>query len=263
MKSKPIFLFFLINFFVFCSPPAGKGPRIIQSTKRLFDTSFSALYVPLEKISLSAALDKDLASLKKTNPMYLFVKKLDTDRTSHLNDTFYLKMANTLVQHEISRYFKLVQRKADTGGGMDSVHLPTHWSRLDNDSGGSFENVSSFVKKTAAKYSVDLVIIPYECTLEESELQDKGWRNGKYGNYYKKPSTINAKALVHVQIWDKNGVLQFEQKGKGSIDRPLLYDAFKQNRPGNQSLVEFSKNMYSPALVRALGEACSNVFSGR
>jgi hypothetical protein len=122
--------------------------------------------------------------------------------------------------------------------------------------------VSAFVKMTAEKYPVDLVIIPYACSVRESEIRTKGWRDDKFGKYYEKPSTVDAKALFHIQIWDKNGVLQYERQGTGLNKRPVFYYS-RQNRPADQSLVDFSKNIFAPSAVRALGEACRNAFDGR
>lgn len=210
--------------------------------------------------------DKDLATLKKSNPLYLFVKKKPENiQASIKNDSFYIEMANALALYEISQHYKAVSNKEDTNDTVQSdrtvYQLQTRWSRLAGDT-GSFEKVGTFVKKMATKYSVDFVIIPYECSLKESETQTKGWRDDKYGEYYGKPSTVDAKALFHVQIWDKNGRLQYERKGTGFSKRPVLYDVLKQKQQANQSPVAFSKNIFAPTLIRALGEACRDAFAG-
>jgi hypothetical protein len=210
--------------------------------------------------------DKDLAALKKSNPLYLFTKKPKVSQPSINNDSFYIEMANALALYEISQHYKVFQHKADTGDSLlkDPIafQLPAHWSRLAHDT-GSFKKISFFVKKITEKFGVDLVIIPYECSLKETETQTKGWRDNKYGEYYEKPSTVDAKALFHVQIWDKNGCLQYELKGTGFSKRPVLYDALKQKKPSNQSVTDYTKNIFAPTLVRALGVACRNAFSGQ
>jgi len=238
---------------------------VAEPSKQIFDISLTIFYVPLEKISLSAVKDKDLAALKKSNPLYLFVKKPSTIKPSIKNDSFFIEMANTLALYEISRHFKVKPAQTDANGSArkenDSLLFHARWSRLARDTGGPVDSIRAFVKKTAEKYSVDLVIIPYACSLKETETQTRGWRNDKYGTYYEKPSAVNATAFFQIQIWDKFGVLQFEQKGSGQSKQPLLYDAFKQSQAANQDLVDFSKNIFAPELVRALGEACRNAFT--
>jgi hypothetical protein len=251
---------------LFCSPPHKTPANITTPNKSLFDTSLTALYIPLDKISLSMVQDKDLAALKKSNPIYLFAKKPKVSQPSINYDSFYIEMANALALYEVSKHFKLFQHKADTGDSrqQDSIafQLPAYWSRLSQDT-GSFEKISFFVKKTTEKYGVDLIIVPCECLLKETETETPAWRDNKYGKYYEKPSTIDAKAVFHVQIWDKNGCLLYERKGTGLSKRPVLYDALKQKKPSNQSLNEYSKNIFAPTLVRALGEACRNAFPGQ
>jgi hypothetical protein len=269
MKNYPnIFLYVSIVIFSCYGPPKNNAFIDVQNGK-LPGTSLLALYIPLDKISLSMVQDKDLATLIKSNPLYLFVKKKPViSQASSDNDSFYIEMANALALYEISQHYKVFQHKADTNDSMlkdqISILLPTRWSPLANDT-GSFEKISSFTKQTAEKYAVDLIIIPYECSLKETETQTKGWRDNKYGKYYEKPSTVDAKALFHVQIWDKNGHLQYERKGTGSSKRPILYDALKQKQPVNQGPIDYAyaKNIFAPTLVRALGVACRNAFAGK
>lgn len=208
--------------------------------------------------------NKDLAALKKSNPLYLFAKKPKVSQPSINNDSFYIEMANALALYEVSQHYKVFQHKTDTGDSIQQdaigIQLPARWSRLSHDT-GSFEKIGFFVKKMAEKYGVDLIIVPYECSLKETETETPAWRDNKYGKYYEKPSTVDAKALFHVQIWDKNGCLQYERKGTGFGKRPVLYDALKQKKPSNQSVTDYSKNIFAPTLVRALGVACRNAFA--
>lgn len=229
---------------------------------KLPDTSLIALYIPLEKITLSIIPEKDLSALKKTNPIYLFVKT-PSPPSSIKNDSFFIEMTNTFALNEIQQHYKAILFRQDTSDMSQNsgtiVNLQTRWSPLSHDTGFS-EKVGSFVKKAAEKYRVDLVIIPYECSLKETETQRAAWRNNKYGRYYDKPSTVDAKALFHVQIWDKSGRLLYERKGTGKSKRPVLYETLKQKKPQNQSLADYSKNVFAPTIVRALGEACRNAF---
>jgi hypothetical protein len=231
------------------------------------DTSFTALFVPLDSITLSLLPEKKLATLKKNNPIYLFFKKdkKGTYKPIINKDSSYCAMANELALNEASQRFKTVRHEIDDHDSVQdnpvSFLSHTHWSCLANDT-AFFERVSAVVKEVAQKDSVDLIIIPYACSIHEYEMQTKGWRNDKYGEYYKKPAAVYAKAQYHVQVWDKNGALLGERNGTGLVKRPLFYDALKQDWHANRSLVEFSKNIFAPAPVRALGDACRNAFAG-
>lgn len=228
------------------------------------ETSLLALYIPLEKITLSIIPEKDLSALKKTNPIYLFAK-IPSPPSSLKNDSVFIEMANTLALNEIQQHYKAILYRQDTSDTSQNsgtiVNLQTRWSPLSHDTGFS-EKVGSFVQKAAEKYRVDLVIIPYECSLKETETQRAAWRNNKYGRYYDKPSTVDAKALFHVQIWDKTGRLQYERIGTSRCTRPVFYESLKQTQPQNQNLVDYSKNIFAPIVVRALGGACTNAFVG-
>lgn len=251
------FFEFIFILLLFCSPPPKGDTKIAEQNMKMFDTSLTALYLPLEKITLSMVPDKDLAALKKANPLYLFAKKQKVSQSSNRNDSFYIEMANELALNEISRHYKAISYKPDTNDTIqnDSMFfsLQACWSQSVHDTG-------SFVKKIAEKHRVDLVIIPGDCSIKEAEIQTTGWRDNKYGKYYDKPSTVNATALFQVQIWDKNGRMQYERKGTGISKRPVLYEALKRDQPQNQSLGDYSKNVFAPTLVRALGEACRKAF---
>jgi hypothetical protein len=264
MKKQPIcFLLYLSLLISFCSGPPKNTTFFDVQNGRLPDSRLPALYIPLEKITLSMVPDKDLASLKKANPIYLFAKKPLTPPSTLKNDLFFIEMANTLALNEISQHYTVLSNKHDTNETLQkngtTIPLQVRWSPLSHDTGSS-EKVGSFVKNIAEKYRVDLVIIPYECSLRETETQPGAWRNNKYGKYYDKPSTVDAKALFHVQIWDKNGRLLYERKGTGVSRRPAFYEALKQTQPRNQSLVDYSKNIFAPTIVRALGGACRKAF---
>lgn len=267
MKKQPINLILYLSFLIlFCSgPPKNNTFPDVQNGK-LPDTSLLVLYIPLENITLSMVPDKDLAALKKTNPIYLFAKKPSNPPSSINNDSIFIEIANTLALTEIRQHYKAIlykQDRSDTTPNSGTVfNVQTRWSQLSHDTGSS-EKVGSFVRKAAEKYQVDLVIIPYECSLKEAEIQPAAWRDNKYGHYYDKPVSVDAKALFHVQLWDKNGRLLYERKGTGESKRPVLYDALKQTKPQNQSLADYAKNVFAPTIVRALGEACRNAFIAR
>jgi hypothetical protein len=249
----------------FCSVPPRNDAFIADRNWKMYDASLKALYVPLEKITLFMVPDRDPAELKKTNPIYLFAKKPVTSPPPVKSDSFFVEMANALVLNEISLHYKIISYKQDTN---DTAHKSgtacqpqTRWSPLNRDTGSS-ERVGSFVKKIAGKYGVDLIILPYECSLKETETQKTAWRDNKYGKYYDKPSTVDANALFHVQIWDKNGRLHYERIGTSLCKRQAFYEALKQTQPRNKSLVDYSKNIFAPTAVRALGIACRNAFVG-
>ena len=112
---------------------------------------------------------------------------------------------------------------------------------------------SDFVKNFANNHNIDLIIFPYSCEIKNIVYQPPGWRNNRFGPYYERPVSYKAKTFFHIQIWDKTGNLIYERETKCEAEKPFLYSLFKkENKSDKEDLIEFSKHLYSPPIIKSL-----------
>jgi hypothetical protein len=249
-SNRAVFsLFGLCALFYCCCIPLPRRDSTGGPARLFSDSSLVAIYIPLEKIKIFL-VDESHSSLPAS-----------------LNDTFFIEVANALAQYEVSRHFNLLHfTLPDTVDTVQKFCAPDRQKALrslmvaDN---GSREKMIAAVRSVAAQCSVDLLIFPVLCSIRETVSQQSGWRNDKYGKSYERPATCVAEALFHVQIWNKNGKKVYEYKSLGISKQPVFYSLFKQEKPKNENLVKYSKSLFAPPLIRALGEAVKKAFTAK
>jgi hypothetical protein len=182
-----------------------------------------------------------------------------TDNTSAtpralFDDTFYLESINGLLRFEAAKRYALepaleaVTRYLDSIGSHDS--LP-RFSRLVSNGGDSIAAARTATALCEVS-GAELLLWPYACSLKHTVHQAGSWR-GK-GPSYERPVNHSARSTVHVQIWDRGGVLLYERIASGSKSRPLLYSLFGRRTP-DDDIVHYASRLFAPPMVRSLYQA--------
>jgi hypothetical protein len=230
---KPIPLASVLGaFLVLCSCAGRMAGYTNDPSNMLLDQGKTALCIPLD--SLHVAYVDNTASAPDT----LF------------NDSFFIEAANGLLGYEVSRNFKMCHCGHD-GSDSLAVFRRSGYSRLDNDT-TYVQLVSMQVRRLAAKYNADLVIVPYALEIKHVAIKPRGWRGDRFGPAYERPTSFTAKTSFHVQIWDKSGRLLYERVGKSDTGRPILYSMLKREKKPDKDIVKYARRIYAPPLVKSL-----------
>ena len=213
---------------IFCTP--NRMVYCANPAFRLKDSGLLALCVPLKKIHIE----------------YFDDTKLKPD--SQFTDSFLLEAANGFLQYEAMRDFKMASLKPSQQEMIEKIE-GSGFSVLMNHT-GSLPEVSQRIRDLAARCSVDVVILPYSCSVHQRITQPKPWRN-RNGPGYQRPISFSATTSVHIQVWGKNGELLFERIGASDTGKPLLYSMLKKEKP-KEDIVQFAKKMYAPPVIKSL-----------
>ena len=213
---------------IFC-----RQDTIVYSTVapyQLVDSNLVALCLPLKKISVE----------------YFDNTKMNPD--SQFADSFLLEAANGFLLYEAMRSFKIVPREMGSQKPVVQFEGPGY-SMLMHDT-ASLPEVSKRIRELAAHCSVDVVVLPYSCSIKQSVTQPKGWRNSTAPGYVR-PVSFSAATSFHVQVWSRSGHLLYERIGRSDTGKPILYSLLKKDKP-TPDLVQFAKKMYAPPLIKSL-----------
>jgi hypothetical protein len=212
---------------IFCTP----GPAVysVSGAQRIIDAGRAALCIPLKSMHVE------------------YIDNTKSRAESQFTDSFLLEAANTFLLYETMRTFASARGAgpADTAarysGPMASVLL--------HDT-ATLPEASKAIGELAARCSVDIVMLPYACTVRQQITQAKGWR-GSSGPGYERPAAFSAATSVHVQLWSKTGRLIYERIGRSDTGKPILYSLLKKDVPAGD-IVQFAKKMYAPPLIKSL-----------
>jgi hypothetical protein len=213
---------------IFCTPT--RMVYCANPTFRLKDSKSVALCVPFKKIHVE----------------YFDDTKLKPD--SQFTDSFFVEAANGFLLFEAMRDFKIAAQKPFQKEMIENLD-GTGFSVLMNHT-GSLPEVSRRIRDLATRCSVDIVIVPYSCSVSQWISQPKPWRN-RNGPGYERPISFSATTSVHIQVWSKNGELLFERIGTSDTGKPLLYSKLKKEKP-TDDIVQFAKKIYAPPLIKSL-----------
>jgi hypothetical protein len=229
-----LFFFLIIPFPVLCAPPLSQ--KIYRSSEGVINADMprTAIFINIDTITTK------------------YIDNTVLMPEIEYNDSFYCSAANNLLLYECSKLFTVKSVLYPS----DSILFPRWTSFADSQS--SIDSVQKYVRTFAKKFDVGYIVIPYRCTLQHSAVRRGGWRGGKYGGSYEQPVSYSAISKLHVQIWNKNGMLVFEKIGIGSTGRPILYDTVKKRRNEKGDVVSRAKKLFSPPLLRSLSEAAHN-----
>jgi hypothetical protein len=218
--------------------PAGKPAR----PDFFIDSTLVSLFLPLENVTITI---------------------VDETRSLQLpeqNEAFFIEVANALSQYEESQCFKVKHSAIpDSGTTVTSPVRESFRSQIIADS-GSPERIAGLMQSIAEQCSVDLVILPLKASIKETISKQGGWRSDKYGNSYERPLNCRAEASISLQIWNRKGKMVYTHTGNGISRQPLFYAVFKHEKPKKEDLVQFSKNIFAPPLIRALSSAVKESF---
>jgi hypothetical protein len=231
-----------IGFFCSCAPvtrapsdQSGKPDFIADSTK-------ISLYLPLDKLGMTVV---DQTRSLKLPP---------------LNDGFFIEVVNALMQFEVAQRFKVAPVGVhDSGKGTDLSPEQQFRSQIMAHV-GSPVRVADLIRSIADQCSVDLVILPLNALVKEKISKKSGWRGDKFGQSYERPLDCLAEARITMQIWDRSGTMVYSRTSMGVSRKPLLYSLLKHEKNKKEDLVQFSKNMFAPPLIRALSSAVRQAF---
>jgi hypothetical protein len=217
-----------ISGIIFCSPQTTVYST--NAAQRLIETHPAALFVPL------AAMRVEYIDETKSRP------------ESQFTDSFLLESTNAFLLFEAMRSFASVPHDKGKPDSIGRFSGPGY-SVLAHDTASRAE-VSKWIRKCAARCSVDVVVVPYSCSVRQRVTQTKGWRNTG-GPGYDRPVAFSAATSVHIQIWSKEGQLLYERIGRSDTGKPILYSLLKKKTPSGD-IVEFAKKMYAPPLIKSL-----------
>ena len=181
-----------------------------------------------------------------------YINNSNFDYKRQFSDSFYVDAANSLLHYECSKRFVLCKDTAGLEGVADTIGLRggLKYSKLSGDSMYA-DSFASYIKSIAAKYRVDLILVPYSCSIKYIITHKKGWRNQANTAG---PVKYYAQTTMHIQIWDNSGKLLFENVGQGNTGRSRLYSLFKKRRM-DQGIVSYANNLFSSPLVKSLYSA--------
>jgi hypothetical protein len=223
-----LLVFTAIAGIIFCSPRT-----TVYSTSaahRIFETHPAALCVPL------AAIHAEYLDETKSRP------------ESQYTDSFLLESTNAFLLFEAMRSFTGVPHDTVRPDSLNRFEIPKY-SVLTHDT-TSFPEASKRIRECAARYSVDIVVVPYACSVKQRITQAKGWRNSS-GPGYDRPVSFSAATSVHIQIWSKEGQLLYERIGRSDTGKPILYSLLKKDAPKGD-IIQFAKKLYAPPLIKSL-----------
>ena len=179
-------------------------------------------------------------------------------RDTFSNDSFFIEVANGLINFECGKYFTLCSYVEGFKELSDSLSLfhKSRYSCLFNNTADS-TTTSALMKKTAEKFKTDLILLPYACTIEHITIQPEGWRDAPS---YQKPIKYYSRTSIHIQIWDKNGKLIYEKIGINRTKRPVLYSLFKKKKDlkEGETIDTYAKRVFAPPTVRSLSKSIVN-----
>ena len=170
------------------------------------------------------------------------------------SDSFFIEAANGLINFECSKYFKICSYVEGFKEISDSLShfYNSRFSKLTEKDTNSAE-ISALMKKTAEKFNVDLILLPFSCDIEHITYQQKGWRDAPS---YQRPIKYISKTRVHIQMWDRNGNLLYERIGKDKTNRPVLYSLFKKEEPKeNEEIGAYARRFFAPPAIRSLSNS--------
>jgi hypothetical protein len=216
-------------------PGCSSGSKLYTSDPdaELVDYGSTVCLMPLDSVEIQ------YSDNTRANPDTLF------------SDSFFLAAANDLLTYEMKKRFTFrsssehaqeLARLADTVRALG-------FSRVGHGNADRQEATSALMRKAARTSGCDLVAVAFSCRLKHVAYQPPGWRGG--GPSYERPVSYRAYGRMHVQIWNKNGVLLHEGMGADDTGRPVLYSLFGKKKPEND-IVKYAKRLYAPPLVRAL-----------
>lgn len=205
--------------------------------------------------------DNLLSNLRQTIltiPIYIihekFINNTQKSPTTPPSDSFFIEAANGLINFECSKYFKICSYIEGFKEISDSISLfyDSRYSKLtENDTNSAA--ISALMKKTAEKFNVDLILLPFSCDIEHITFQQKGWRDAPS---YQRPIKYISKTMVHIQMWDKSGNLLYERIGKDQTKRPILYSLFKKKDPKEgEEIGAYAKRFFAPPAIRSLSKS--------
>jgi hypothetical protein len=213
---------------VFCTPKTMMYSA--DAASRLSDPTIVALCLPLAKVRV------DYIDETKLHPAAEFA------------DSFLLEAANGFLLYESMRAFKMNCRQSGREKPCEAFE-PGEFSAFSKDS-SRFQEVSKRIRDLAEACSVDVVVLPRSCAIQQRIVQPKGFR-GRSGPGYERPLSFSAVTSFHVQIWSRGGQLLYERIGRNSTGKPVLYAFLKKEKPAGD-IVQFAKKMYAPPLIKSL-----------
>lgn len=213
------------------------------------DTSAVTLYIPLEKVAMAV------------------VNETRSPHSPMLNGPFFIEVANALLQYEVSQRFTVLPFPLpDTPHTVAPNQTATFQKLLRKrfaDTRAAPEKTGEVVRAIARECSVDLIILPLNCSIKETLGRQGGWRGDKYGKSYERPVNCIAEASINLEIWDKSGNQLYRNKAKGMSRQPIFLSLIRTNKPKGNDIVNFSKNIFAPPAIRALSSAIQNVFPAK
>jgi hypothetical protein len=178
------------------------------------------------------------------------------------SDSFLLEAANSFLLFEGTQKFTMRPAQSRECSFVDTV-ATRRFSSFFRDSVDTtlFSETSRKVRELALRCSVDIVILPFACSVKQQMRQPKTWRSTS-GPGYERPIGFSAVTSVHIQIWNKNGRLLFERIGRSDTGKPILYSLFKKEKPGDD-IVVFAKKIYAPPLIKSLASSIKSAMRFR
>lgn len=202
--------------------------------------SNSFYFVPLDSIKA----DNNISDLKK-----------------EFSDSFFCEAANQLLIYYLSQSHVPVANLSDSVLTKMKASFFKRCSPLLNDTTG-MDSIAGIIKEIAQKSKAELVIVPYSCSLQGRMVVQNAWRDGRGGPSYERPVKNIANASIHLQIWDKNGILLCESISNGKETKPMFYSFFKK-RMKISSIITYSRKVFANPFVRAINEASRGLMKSR
>ncbi len=213
-----------------------------DTTQTLLNSDLIILYVPMNRVRVA------------------YINKTKIMPKKEFTDSFFVESANDLINYECTQYFDLCPFTEGLSDLKDSIapRNRLRYSVLKNDT-GKLDSVSTFIKTIARRFNVDLILFPYACKLNHIVFQQKGWRQTIATS---RPIKYKAKTEVHLQIWNKNGILLFEKIGTDQTRKPYLYSFFKKRHPEKeQDIATFANRFFAPPMIKSLSTSITRALS--
>lgn len=179
------------------------------------------------------------------------------DPDTQFTDAFLIASANTMLRFETARLFSPVTYGE---GDTQTVSSMPRYSVLEGDSADR-ESSAAFIRDACERYNADFAIVPAGVVAGYRVYQAEGWRHST-GPAYARPVEADGFAEVHVQIWNRDGVLLYESIAVSSVGRPILHRFFGGRRMRarfeeelQEDIVRAASHLYSPPILRALSKA--------
>jgi hypothetical protein len=223
------------------SLPCVCAPRFIyrnDPSRELTDTAHDAVIIPIRTMNITCLNGK-----RKTPDTLVF-------------DTFLIDAANAFLLNEVNMYYSVrTIPETDRNTAIDTRQ--NFYSVLTADT-DAFEATAACVRECAARYTTDLVIVPYRTTCRYITVESKQRYRKNHSDHYHRPLRCRAEITLHIQIWNSDGALLYERVECTDSGRPMIVMKPKKD---SSSVNVSARPLYNPPIIRALSLAISRVIN--